>query len=167
LAILGKKSEIEGVHLPHEVALLLAAKVKSNIRELEACMIRLGAHSSLSGRPITVEMAREVLKDLIQDEERVLSIESIQKTVCEYYGLKPQDIKAKKRTRDVAFPRQVAMYLSKHLTDFSLSDIGKNFGGKDHSTVIHACKQVEIRAKKDEDFNRRLEYLTKKIRSYE
>ncbi len=167
LAILGKKSEIEGVHLPHDVALLLAAKIKSNIRELEACMIRLGAHSSLSGRPITVEMAREVLKDLIHDEERALSIESIQKTVCEYYGLKPQDIKAKKRTRDVAFPRQVAMYLSKILTDSSLGDIGKNFGGKDHSTVIHACKQIEVRRKKDEDFNRRFEYLIKKIKSYE
>lgn len=166
LAILGKKSEIEGVHLPHDVALLLATKIKSNIRELEACMIRLGAHSSLSGRPITVEMAKEVLKDLIHDEERALSIESIQKTVCEYYGLKQQDIKAKKRTRDVAFPRQVAMYLSKFLTDSSLSDIGKNFGGKDHSTVIHACKQVEVRSKKDEDFNRRLEYLIKKIKSY-
>ena len=150
LAILGKKSEIECIHFPQDVALLLATKIKSNIRELEACMIRIGAHSSLSGRPITVEMAKEVLKDLIHEEERALSIDSIQKTVCEYFGLKPQDIKAKKRTRDIAFPRQVA----------------KNFGGKDHSTVIHACKQVEIRRKKDDDFNRRLEYLIKKIKSY-
>jgi chromosomal replication initiator protein len=166
LAILGKKSEIEGIPLPQDVALLLATKIKSNIRELEACMIRLGAHSSLSGRSITLEMAKEVLRDLIHDEERALSIESIQKTVCEYYGLKTQDLKAKKRTRDIAFPRQVAMYLSKILTDSSLSDIGKNFGGKDHSTVIHACKQVEVRVKKDDDFNRRLEYLIKKIKSY-
>ena len=166
LAILGKKSEIEGIPLPQDVALLLATKIKSNIRDLEACMIRLGAHSSLSGRLITVDMAREVLKDLIHDEERALSIDSILKTVCEYYGLKPQDIKAKKRTRDIAFPRQVAMYLSKVLTDSSLSDIGKNFGGKDHSTVIHACKQIEVRSKKDEELKRRLEYLMKKIKSY-
>ncbi len=166
LAILGKKSEMEGIHFPQDVALLLATKIKSNIRELESCMIRLGAHSSLSGRPITEEMAKEVLKDLIHEEERALSVESIQKTVCEYFGLKIQDIKAKKRTRDIAFPRQVAMYLSKTLTDASLSDVGKSFGGKDHSTVIHACKQVEIRRKNDEDFDRRLEYLIKKIRSF-
>lgn len=166
LAILGKKSEIEGVQLPQDVALLLATRIKTNIRDLEASMIRLGAHASLSGRPATVEMAKEVLKDLINDEERILSIDSIQKTVCEYYGLKPQDIKARKRTRDIAFPRQVAMFLSKVLTDSSLSDIGKNFGGKDHSTVIHACKQIEARKEKDEDFNKRLEYLIKKIKSY-
>jgi chromosomal replication initiator protein len=111
-------------------------------------------------------MAKDVLKDIIDDDERVLSIESIQKTVCEYYGLKPQDIKAKKRSRDIAFPRQVAMYVSKALTDSSLSDIGKHFGGKDHSTVIHACRQIETKRKKDEDFNRKLEYLIKKIKSY-
>lgn len=112
-----------------------------------------------------MEMAKEVLKDVIDDEEKILDIESIQKAVCEYYGLKPQDIKAKKRTRDIAFPRQIAMYLSKMLTDSSLSDIGKNFGGKDHSTVIHACKQIEIRRGKDEDFNRKLEHLIRKIKS--
>lgn len=166
VAILDKKSEIEGIQLPPDVTFFLASKVKSNIRDLEACMIRLGAYSSLSGKDITVEMARDVLKDIIDDDERVLSIESIQKTVCEYYGLKPQDIKAKKRSRDIAFPRQVAMYISKALTDSSLSDIGKHFGGKDHSTVIHACRQIETKRKNDEDFNRKLEYLIKKIKSY-
>lgn len=166
IAILGKKSEIEGIKLPEDVVLFLANKIKSNIRDLEACMIRLGAHSSLSGKTITIEMAKEVLKDLIQ-EEKALTIDSIQKTVCEYYGIKLHDIKAKKRTRDIAFPRQVAMYLSKVLTDASLCDIGKNFGGKDHSTVIHACKQVEERKKQDEDFSKKLDYLIKKIKSYE
>jgi chromosomal replication initiator protein len=166
VAILEKKCEIEGIQLPSDVSFFLASKIKTNIRDLEACMIRLGAHSSLSGRTITVEMAKDVLKDLIQDEERPLSIESIQKTVCEYFGIKPHDIRAKKRTRDIAFPRQVAMYLCKALTDASLSEIGKNFGGKDHSTVIHACKQVEERRKKDDDFNRKIEYLIKKIKSY-
>jgi chromosomal replication initiator protein len=166
LAILGKKSEIEGIQLPQDVAFLLASRIKSNIRDLEACLIRLGAYSSLSGRTITVEMAKDVLKDIIHEEEKPLSIEFIKNTVCDFYGLKPHDIKARKRTRDIAFPRQIAMYLSKILTDSSLSDIGKNFGGKDHSTVIHACKQVEERRKKDEDFNRKLEQLIKKIKSY-
>nr|MBC8413811.1 chromosomal replication initiator protein DnaA [bacterium] len=90
----------------------------------------------------------------------------IQKVVCEYYGLKVQDIKAKKRTRDIAFPRQVAMYLGKALTDSSLSDIGKHFGGKDHSTVIHACKLIEAKRKSDEDFDSKIEHLTKKIQGY-
>ncbi|MDZ4383705.1 MAG: helix-turn-helix domain-containing protein, partial [Thermodesulfovibrionia bacterium] len=133
---------------------------------LEACMIRLGAHSSLSGKAITVEMAKDVLKDLIHDEEFPLSIESIQKTVCDYFGIKIQDIKAKKRTRDIALPRQIAMSLSKILTETSLAEIGKHFGGKDHSTVIHACKQVEERRKKDEDFNKKIEYLIKKIKNF-
>jgi chromosomal replication initiator protein len=140
VAILGKKSDIEGIPLPQDVALFLATKIKSNVRELEACLIRLGAHSSLSGIPITVEMARDVLKDLIHEEERVLDIGTIQKTVCEYYRLKIQDLKAKKRTKEIAFPRQVAMYLCKMLT--------------------------EVRRKNDEDFNRRLEYLIKKLGSY-
>src|SRR3989338_1397204 len=113
-------------------------------------MIRLGAYSSLSGRTITVEMAKDVLKDILHDEEKALSIESIQKTVCEYFGIKPQDMKTKKRSRDVAFPRQTAMYLCKILTESSLSEIGKNFVTKNHSTVIHACKQIEERRKKDD-----------------
>jgi chromosomal replication initiator protein len=166
VAILEKKCEIECIHLPSDVTFFLASKVKTNIRDLEACMIRLGAHSSLSGKEITVEMAKDALKDFIHDEERALSIESIQKTVSEYFGIKLQDLRAKKRTREIAFPRQIAMYLSKTLTEASLAEIGKNFGGKDHSTVIHACKQVEERKKNDEDFNRKIEYLSKKIKSY-
>jgi chromosomal replication initiator protein len=164
IAILGKKSELEGIQLPEDVSYFLASKIKSNIRDLEACMIRLGAHSSLTGKTITVEMTKEVLKDLILDEERALTVDYIQKQVCEYYGLKLQDIKAKKRTRDIAFPRQIAMYLSKALTDSSLSEIGKNFGGKDHSTVIHSCKLIEERRKKDEEFDKKIDYLIKKIK---
>ncbi|MDH4029159.1 MAG: chromosomal replication initiator protein DnaA [Nitrospirota bacterium] len=166
MAILGKKSEIEGIHLPEDVEFFLASKVRSNIRDLEACMIRLGAHSSLTGHVITVEMAKSVLKDLIHDEEKALSVDYIQKVVCEYFGLKAQDIKARKRTRDIAFPRQVAMYLSKALTDSSLSEIGKNFGGKDHSTVIHACKLIEERRKKEDEFDKKIDYLMKKIKGY-
>jgi len=164
MAILGKKAELEGIRLPEDVIYFLSSRIKSNIRDLEACMIRLGAYSSLSGKEITVEMSKEVLKDMISDEERVLSIPTIQKVVCEYYGLKVQDIKAKKRTKEIALPRQVAMYLSKLLTDSSLSDIGKNFGGRDHSTVIHACKTIEERRKKDEEFNKVIDYLIRKIK---
>lgn len=166
MAILGKKSEMEGLELPEDVSFFLASKIKSNIRDLEACMIRLGAHSSLTGKTITVDMAKEVLKDLIYDEEKALTVDYVMKQVCEYYGLRVQDIKAKKRTRDIAFPRQVAMYLSKILTDSSLSEIGKSFGGKDHSTVIHACKLIEERTKSDEDFDRKIDYLIKKIKGY-
>ncbi|MEW6600131.1 MAG: chromosomal replication initiator protein DnaA [Nitrospirota bacterium] len=166
MAILGKKSEMEGIELSEDVNFFLASKIKSNIRDLEACMIRLGAHSSLTGKVITVDMAKDILKDMIYDEEKALTIEFVQKTVCEYFGLKVQDIKAKKRTREIAFPRQVAMYLSKTLTDSSLNEIGKNFGGKDHSTVIHACKLIEERRKSDEEFDKKIEYLIKKIRSY-
>ncbi len=166
MAILGKKSEMEGIELPEDVSYFLASKVKSNIRDLEACMIRLGAHSSLTGKIITIDMAKNVLKDLIFDEEKALTVEYVQKTVCEYFGLKIQEIKAKRRTRDIAFPRQVAMYLSKMLTDSSLNEIGKNFGGKDHSTVIHACKLIEEKRQKDEELDKKIEYLIKKIRSY-
>ncbi|MBI4683357.1 MAG: chromosomal replication initiator protein DnaA [Nitrospirae bacterium] len=166
MAILGKKSEMEGIELPEDVSFFLASKIKSNIRDLEACMIRLGAHSSLTGKVITVDMAKDVLNDIIYDEEKALTVEYVQKTVCEYFGLKVQDIKAKKRTRDIAFPRQVAMYLSKVLTDSSLNEIGKNFGGKDHSTVIHSFKLIEERRQKDEEFDKKIDYLIKKIRSY-
>lgn len=167
VAILEKKSEMEGIKLPEDVMLFLASRIKSNIRDLEACMIRLGAYSSLSGKTITMDMVKEVLKDLIPEEEKILTVEFIQKTVCEYYGIRLQDIKSKKRTRDIAFPRQVAMYLSKVLTDASLCDIGKNFGGKDHSTVIHACRQIEERKKIDEEFSKKLDYLIKKIKNSE
>ncbi|MBI4847349.1 MAG: chromosomal replication initiator protein DnaA [Nitrospirae bacterium] len=164
MAILGKKSELEGIQLPEDVSFFMASKVRSNIRDLEACMIRLGAHSSLTGKTITVEMAKEVLKDLVHDEDKALTIDYVQKQICEYYGLRVQDIKAKKRSRDIAFPRQIAMYLSKALTDSSLSEIGKNFGGKDHSTVIHSCKLIEERRKKDEDFDKKIDYFIKKIK---
>ncbi|MBI5741283.1 MAG: chromosomal replication initiator protein DnaA [Nitrospirae bacterium] len=163
MAILGKKSEMEGIQLPEDVSFYLASRIKSNIRDLEACMIRLGAHSSLTGKTISVEMTKEVLRDLVHEEEKALTVEYVLKNVCEYYGLKSQDIKARKRTRDIAFPRQIAMYLSKILTDSSLSEIGKSFGGKDHSTVIHACKLIDERRKQDEEFDKKIDYLIKKI----
>ena len=164
IAILLKKAEMERINIPEDTAYYLASKVKSNIRELEGCLIRLGAQASLTGRPIDKEMAKNILRDLIEEDEKPINADHIQKVVCEYFGLKLTDIKAKKRTKEVALPRQIAMYMTKQLTDMSLSDIGKGFGGKDHATVIYACKQVEEKRAKDEAFNRMIENLIRKIK---
>lgn len=164
VAIVQRKAETEKIFVPEDVAYYLASRVKSNIRELEGCLIRLGAQSSLTGRPINKDMAKTILQDLIEDDEKPVTTEQIQKTVAEHFALKVSDMKAKKRTKEIALPRQIAMYLSKQLTNLSLSDIGKNFGGKDHATVIYACKQIEEKRAKDEAFNRMIENLIRKIK---
>jgi chromosomal replication initiator protein len=164
IAILQKKSDMEKIVIPEEVAHYLAAKVKSNIRELEGCLIRLGAQASLTGRPINIDMAKNILQDLIEDDEKPVTTDQIQKVVSEHFGLKISDMKAKKRTKEVALPRQIAMYLSKQLTSLSLSDIGKNFGGKDHATVIYSYKQIEDKRARDDVFNRMIEILSRKIK---
>jgi chromosomal replication initiator protein len=164
VAILQKKAEMEKIYIPEEVAYYLASKVKSNVRELEGCLIRLGAQASLTGKPITKEMAKNILQDLIEEDEKPITTDSVQKIVCEHFALKVADMKAKKRTKEIALPRQIAMYLSKQLTALSLSDVGKNFGGKDHATVIYACKQIEEKRAKDEAFNRMIETLLRKIK---
>ncbi len=164
MAIIHKKAEMERITLNVAVVEFLAKKVKSNIRELEGCLIRLAAHSSLTGSPIDVEMTKNVLKDIIADETRPLTVENIMKGVAEHFGIKVADMKTKKRTKEIALPRQVAMYLSRELTDVSLSDIGKNVGGKDHATVIYACKQIADRRAADEDFDRMLESLAEKLK---
>ncbi|MEK7197252.1 MAG: chromosomal replication initiator protein DnaA [Nitrospirota bacterium] len=164
VAIIHKKAAMERINLKEDVVNFIAAKIKTNIRELEGGLIRLGAQAALTGSPIDVEMAKNILKDFIRDDEKPITVEHILKTVCEYFGLKMQDIKARKRTKEVALPRQIAMYLSKQLTGGSLSDIGKNMGGKDHATVIYACKQVEYKKSKDENFNRMIETLLHKIK---
>ncbi len=164
IAILQKKAEMEKIFIPEEVAYYLASKVKSNIRELEGCLIRLGAQASITGKPITKEMAKNILQDLIEEDEKPVTTDSVQKIVCEHFALKIADMKAKKRTKEIALPRQIAMYLSKQLTNLSLSDVGKNFGGKNHATVIYSCKQVEEKRAKDEAFNRMIESLLRKIK---
>jgi chromosomal replication initiator protein len=163
-AILLKKAAIERIAISEEVAYYLASKVKSNIRELEGCLIRLGAQASLTGKTIDKEMAKNILRDLIEEDEKPITVEQIQRVVCEHFDLKLADMKAKKRTKEVAFPRQVAMYITKQITDMSLSDIGKHFGGKDHATVIYACKQIEDKRLKEEVFNRVIEKLLRKIK---
>lgn len=164
VAILQKKAETEKIFVPEDVAYYLAARVKSNIRELEGCLIRLGAQSSLTGRPISKEMAKSILQDLLEDDEKPVTTDQIQKIVAEHFGIKPSDMKAKKRTKEIALPRQIAMYLCKQLTNLSLGDIGKYFGGKDHATVIYSCKQTEEKRSKDESFNRMIESFLRKIK---
>ncbi len=142
IAILYKKAELEGVKLPEDVAYFIASRIKSNVRELEGALIKLCAYTTLTNSPITLDVAKHILKDLLPDENKPITIEVIQKAVCDALGIKPQDIKSKKRTKEISNARKIAMYIAKKLTNMSLTEIG-NFFGKDHATVIYACKQVE------------------------
>ena len=152
-AILKRKAEEEGVPLPDDLAMYLAARVKTNVRELEGSLIRLIAYSSLTTKPLTIELAQDVLKNVISSDERSVTIDQIQKKVADYYHLKPTELKSRNNSKSVAMPRQIAMYLCKGLTHASLPEIGRSFGGKHHSTVIHSIKKIEDLRKKDEDFN--------------
>jgi chromosomal replication initiator protein len=164
IAILYKKAAMERIHIPEEVAYYLASRIKTNIRELEGCLIRLCAHASLTGTPISIEMAKNILRDTMEDDDKPVTVDAIQKHVCEQFNIKLTDMKARKRTKEIALPRQIAMYISKQLTELSLNDIGKNFGGKDHATVIYAYKQIEDRRNKEEAFNRMVENIVRKIK---
>jgi chromosomal replication initiator protein len=154
VAILRKKAEAERVELPENVALFIASKVKTNIRELEGSMIRLIAYGSLTGRDIDLPLAQEVLRELLHTEEKPITPEMIQKFVADHYNVKLTELKAKNNSKSVAFPRQIAMYLTKTLTDASLPEIGKLFGGKHHSTVIHSVRKIETERKRNPDFDR-------------
>jgi chromosomal replication initiator protein len=153
VAILKRKAETEAVPLPDNVAMYIAGKIKSNIRELEGSLIRLIAFASLTGQEITLQLAQEVLKSILDHEEKAVTIETIQKFVADYYNLKMVDLKSRNNSKSVAKPRQIAMYLCKALTHASLPEIGRSFGGKHHSTVIHSIRKVEDLRKKDLDFN--------------
>jgi chromosomal replication initiator protein len=153
VAILKKKAETEAVPLPDNVAMYIAGKIKSNIRELEGSLIRLIAYASLTGQEISLTLAQEVLKNILDHEERAVTIEIIQKFVADYYNLRMVDLKSRNNSKSVAKPRQIAMYLCKSLTHASLPEIGRSFGGKHHSTVIHSIRKVEAQRRKDPDFN--------------
>ncbi len=153
VAILKKKAETEAVPLPNNVAMYIAGKIKSNIRELEGSLIRLIAYASLTGQEITLALAQDVLKNILDHEEKAVTIEIIQKFVADYYNLKMVDLKSRNNAKSVSMPRQIAMYLCKGLTHASLPEIGRSFGGKHHSTVIHSIRKVEDLRKKDADFN--------------
>ena len=153
VAILKRRAEAEAVPLPDNVALYIAGRIKSNIRELEGSLTRLIAYASLTGREISLDLTQDVLKNVIDPDDKAVTIESIQKFVADYYQLKIADLKSRNNSKSVAMPRQVAMYLCKNLTHASLPEIGRSFGGKHHSTVIHSIKKVEELRKKDQDFN--------------
>jgi chromosomal replication initiator protein len=153
IAILKKKAETEGVPLPDSVALYMASRIKSNIRELEGSLIRLIAYASLTGRGITLDLAQEVLRSVIDHDEKAITIEQIQKFVADYYQLKLVDLKSRNNSKSISMPRQVAMYLCKSLTHASLPEIGRSFGGKHHSTVIHSIRKIEVMRKNDAGFN--------------
>ncbi|MFC1667107.1 chromosomal replication initiator protein DnaA [Candidatus Omnitrophota bacterium] len=149
IAILKKKAERNGVTLPEDLMYFIAERIKTNIRELEGALIKIIAYSSLENKKITLELAKDVLKDVLIEQEKKISVESIQKKVANYFDMKPSDMKAKKRHRQVAYPRQLAMYLSRELTNLTLPAIGEHFGGRDHSTVIHACEKIQKELKKN------------------
>src|SRR5687767_6883920 len=153
VAILKRKAETESVPLADDVAMYIAGRIKSNIRELEGSLIRLIAYASLTGREISLELTQEVLKNVIEQDDKAVTIESIQKHVSDYYQLKVVELKSRNNSKSVAMPRQIAMYLCKSLTHASLPEIGRSFGGKHHSTVIHSIKKVEDMRKKNADFN--------------
>lgn len=142
-AILKIKAEQNGIQLPEDVALFLANSVTSNVRELEGYLIRIGAYASLTATPISLQMAKEVLKNILVEKRRELTVEEIQKMVASHYGIKISDLKSAKRLKALVLPRQVAMYLARQLTSSSYPEIGEKFGGKDHSTIIHAIKKIE------------------------
>lgn len=156
VAILMTKAQQSQIDLPHEVAFFIGKRFRSNIRELEGALHRVVANSHFTGKPITLEFAKEALRDLLALQDRLITMESIQKTVAEYYKIRVADLLSKRRNRSIARPRQVAMALSKDLTNHSLPEIGDAFGGRDHTTVIHACRKVaELKSsdsKVQEDF---------------
>lgn len=158
-AILRKKAQAEGVQIPDEVSLFIATNVKSNVRELEGHLVRIVAYASLTNQAITLELAREVLKELV-DADRAITMPRILEVVTDFYRLKEKEILSKSRHKSIVLPRQVAMYLCRTQTNASLPDIGAEFGGKDHSTVIHACAKVRELMAKDDKFRKQLNDLT-------
>ena len=153
VAILQRKAEEFGQKLPSEVAFLIAKRIRSNIRELEGALRRVTANSRFTGQPITLEFAKETLRDLLIAQDKMISLENIQKTVAEYFNIRVKDLHSKSRSRSITRPRQMAMALSKELTSHSLPEIGESFGGRDHTTVLHACRKIKEFREQDSRFD--------------
>ncbi|MBT2687238.1 chromosomal replication initiator protein DnaA [Bacillus sp. ISL-47] len=165
IAILRKKAKAEGLDIPNEVMLYIANQIDSNIRELEGALIRVVAYSSLINKDINADLAAEALKDIIPSSKpKVITIHEIQRVVGEHFNVKLEDFKAKKRTKSVAFPRQIAMYLSRELTDFSLPKIGEEFGGRDHTTVIHAHEKISKMLQSDSQFEKQIKEINELLK---
>jgi chromosomal replication initiator protein len=159
MAILDKKAEAEGVRLPEDVRVFIATKTKSNVRELEGALVKLVAYSSVTGAPISLSMAQQALKHIMHTPDRRVSIDSIVRAVAGKFNLQAAQIKQKSNRREIARPRQIAMYLSKELTQASLPEIGRSFGGKHHTTVLHSIHRIEELRQKDTDLNRLVQSL--------
>jgi chromosomal replication initiator protein len=165
VAILKKKAEMENIPLPNDVAFFLASQIDSNIRVLEGSLIRIGAFSSLTKTPVDIQTAKEVLKNIIKPKEELISIDSIQKVVSNFFNIKISDLKVKRKYKGNVLPRQVAMYLARKLTPASLIEIGEKFGGKDHSTVLHSIKKVEEKISKESSFKEMIDTLYGRIKA--
>ncbi|MCK4802702.1 chromosomal replication initiator protein DnaA [bacterium] len=167
IAILRKKAGAENIFIPDDVVLFLASQIKSNIRELEGCLIRIVAFSSLTGSEVTVDRSKEILKDIITKEELAvpITIELIQNAVSKHFHLDVKEMKSKKRTDAVAFPRQVAMYLARTLTEYSTTEIGADFGGRDHTTVMYACEKIKMKLAGDPFFAALINRITQEIKT--
>lgn len=163
VAILKKKAQLENIPLPNNVAFFLASNTSSNIRVLEGCLIRIGAFSKLTNTDVTLDLAKDVLRNVIKTEDRSVPIESIQKSVGSYFNLKISDLKAKKKTKQIVLARQIAIYLSRKLSRLSLIEIGERFGGKDHSTVLHAIHKIEQQIQKDQKLMGTVEKIKSKL----
>jgi len=154
MAILDKKAEMEGVSLPEDVRVYIATKTKSNVRELEGALVKLVAFSSVMGTPITLAMAQQVLKHLIPGQEKRITMDSVLRAVADQFQLQPAQLKLKTNTQKIVYPRQIAMYLIKELTHSSLPEIGRMFGSKHHTTVLHSIHKIDSLRQKDADLNR-------------
>jgi chromosomal replication initiator protein len=163
VAILRKKADQNNIPLPDDVALFIARSIKTNIRELEGSLIRLGAYSSLTNREITEDFAREILKDTLTSMDRAVTIDTVKKEVAVFFSLKVSDLNSKRRTQNIVFPRQMAMYLCRKLTDASLPVIGKSFGGRDHSTVIHSVNLIEKKSTNNVEVKNSLDIIAKRL----
>ncbi|MFD1040320.1 chromosomal replication initiator protein DnaA [Virgibacillus byunsanensis] len=167
IAILSKKAKAEGLDIPNEVMLYIANQIDTNIRELEGALIRVVAYSSLVNQDIDASLAADALKDIIPSSKpRVITIKGIQEVIGEKYNIKFEDFLAKKRTKSIAFPRQIAMYLSRELTDFSLPKIGEEFGGRDHTTVIHAHEKISKMMENDSSLDKEIEEIKEQLKSF-
>ena len=166
VAILRKKSFLEGIFIPDDVLMFIAQKNENNIRELEGALTRIIAYASLEDKEITLKLAEEALKDFLSQKRKNVDVDQIISTTASYFNISLQDIKSKKRTQNVSLPRQIAMYLIRELTDSSLPKIGEEFGGKDHTTVIHAHKKISSAILKDETLQRRIKEIKGMLFNY-
>jgi chromosomal replication initiator protein len=166
IAILRKKADMENIKVADDILLFIAQQIQSNIRELEGALVKIMAYASLNERNIDIDVAGDVLKDIIKDDQpQKITVDRIQKIVSSYFNMKPDDFKAKKRSRAISYPRQIAMYLCREMTDLSLPKIGEEFGGRDHTTVIHACEKIMGDMEKEPEIKLTINELKKRIQS--